>query len=205
VELAATAIDQEGKSYGTQSQSMDFKVAPDRVAPDLPSHLPVPPGRYMVRLAGNSDGRTGTVFVDVDVPDFAKTPLSASGLVLRREPAARVTDQTIAALVPFVPTTVRAFAASEDVKAFLRVYQGGKGRIVPVRMTAKILSDANKVVSNQEAVLESGEFSETRSADYQIALPLAHLSAGDYLFEVEAQSGTRRVQRSARFRVVPAQ
>jgi hypothetical protein len=34
-------------------------------------------------------------------------------------------------------------------------------------------------------------------------LPLAHLTPGEFLLEVDAQSGARRVRRTARFSVVP--
>jgi hypothetical protein len=203
VALAATAIDADSKSYGTQRQTMEITSAPgSRMQPDLLSHLPLPPGRYMVRLAAESEGRTGTVFVDVEVPDFAKSPLSLSGLVLQRGAAARVADKVIASLIPVAPTTVREFSTADDVSVYLRVYQGGKGRVVPVRMLASVTSERNNVTSNQDAVIEVGDFGDARSADYRVMLPLAHLAPGEYLLEVEAQSGARRLKRSARFTVV---
>jgi VWFA-related protein len=203
VALAATAIDTDSKSYGTQRQTMDVTSTPgSRTQPDLPSHLPLPPGRYMVRLAAESEGRTGTVFVDVEVPEFTKSPLSLSGLVLQRGAAVRVADKVIAGLIPVAPTTVREFSTADEVTVFLRVYQGGKGRVVPVRMLAKVTSERNNVTSNQDAVIEVADFGDARSADYRVMLPLAHLAPGDYLLEVEAQSGARRHKRSARFTVV---
>jgi VWFA-related protein len=203
VALAATAIDTDSKSYGTQRQTMEVTSTPgSRIHPDLPSHLPLPPGRYMVRLAAESEGRTGTVFVDVEVPDFAKSPLPLSGLVLQRGSAARVADKVIASLIPVAPTAGREFSTADEVTVFLRVYQGGKGRVAPVRMLAKVTNERNNVTSNQEAVIEVDEFGETRAADYRVALPVAHLSPGAYLLEVDARSGTRRVLRSARFTIV---
>jgi hypothetical protein len=205
VDLAATAIDMDSKPLGTYRQTLQISSRDGRQAqPDLPSHLTLPSGRYMVRLAAESEGRTGTVFVDVDVPDFTKDPLSLSGLVLQLSPAAPVSDKAIADLIPVVPTTIRAFDAAADVTVFLRVYQGGKGRVVPVRMLAKVTNERANVTSNQEAVIEAGEFGETRAADYRVALPVAHLGPGAYLLEVEARSGARRVLRSARFTIVEA-
>jgi hypothetical protein len=205
VNLAATAIDTDSKSHGTHRQTIDISSRTGRrQQPDLPSHLPLPPGRYMVRLAAESEGRTGTVFTDVEVPDFTKDPLSLSGLVLQRSPATPVADKVIADLIPVVPTTVRDFDTGDEVTVFLRVYQGGKGRVVPVRMSAKVTNERNGVSSNQEAVLEVDEFGDTRAADYRVALPVAHLAPGAYLLEVEAQSGARRMRRSARFAIVGA-
>ena len=158
----------------------------------------------MLRVAAASEGRSGSVFVDVDVPDFAKDPLSASGLILERRPIPPNRDKFIADLVPLVPTTHRQFLASDEVAVFLRVYQGGKGKIVPVRMIARIKNDKNAVASNHEGMLEVDNFSEHRAADFGVALPLDHLSPGEYLLEVDAQSGARHVTRTARFEVVAA-
>jgi hypothetical protein len=141
--------------------------------------------------------------IDIDVPNFEKDPLSASGLMLQRRPAPGIADKAIENLVPFLPTTVRQFRTADDVGVFERIYQGGKGRIVPVRMTAKVTNEKSSVTSSQEAMLDLENFSEARSADYQVTLPLAHLTPGEYLLEVDAQSGARRVRRTARFSVVP--
>jgi VWFA-related protein len=203
VELTTTAYDLEGKPRGTLRQTMTITpMAGSPIEPDLPGHFPLRPGRYMVRIAATSEGRSGGVFVDVDVPDFAKDPLSASGLMLQRRPAPPNRDKFIADLVPLVPTTHRQFLASDDVAMFVRIYQGGKGKIVPVRMTARVKNDKNGVASNHEGMLEVENFSEHRAADFEVSLPLDHLSPGEYLLEVDAQSGARHVTRTARFAVV---
>jgi len=201
VELTTTAYDSEGKPRGTLRQTIN--IAPGApIEPDLPGHFPLRPGRYMLRVAATSEGRSGGVFVDLDVPDFAKDPLSASGLILQRRPSPQNRDKFIAELVPLVPTTQRQFLSSDEVAVFLRIYQGGKSKIVPVRMTARIKNDKNSVASNHEGTLEVENFSEHRAADFQVWLPIDHLSPGQYLLEVDAQSGARHVTRTARFEVV---
>jgi VWFA-related protein len=205
VELTTTAYDSEGKPRGTLRQTITITATPGAaIEPDLPGHFPLRPGRYMLRVAAASEGRSGNVFVDVDVPDFAKDPLSASGLILQRRPILPNRDKFIADLVPLVPTTHRQFLASDEVAVFLRIYQGGKGKIVPVRMTARIKNDKNAVASNHEGMLEVENFSEHRAADFGVSLPIDHLPPGQYLLEVDAQSGARHVTRTARFEVVAA-
>lgn len=61
--------------------------------------------------------------------------------------------------------------------------------------------DLGAKLRGQETMLDVENFSAARSADYQVTLPLAQLSAGKYLLEVEAQSADHRVQRAARFTV----
>ena len=203
VELTSTAYDLEGKARGTLHQTITITpTAGASLEPDLPGHFPLQPGRYMLRVAAASEGRSGAVFVDLDVPDFAKDPLSASGLILQRRPVRPSHDKFIADLVPLVPTTHRQFLASDEVAVFLRIYQGGKGKIVPVRMTARIKNDKNAVASNHEGMLEVENFSEHRAADFGVAVPLDHLPPGQYLLEVDAQSGARHVTRTARFEIV---
>ena len=203
IELSATAIDMDAKPHGIQRETITVTPNPvSGISPDLPAHLPLAPGRYVVQVAAKSDGRAGGAAIDIDVPNFEKDPLSASGLMLQLRPAPANGDKAIETFVPFLPTTVRQFHTGDEVGLFLRIYQGGKGKIVPVRMTAKVTSDQNKVTSTQEAMLETESFSAARSADYELKLPLAHLTPGDYLLEVDAQSGARHVKRTARFAVV---
>jgi hypothetical protein len=61
--------------------------------------------------------------------------------------------------------------------------------------------DLGAKLRGQETMLDVENFSAARSADYQVTLPLAQLSAGKYLLEVEPQSADHRVQRAARFTV----
>jgi len=204
IELSAAAIDVQAKPHGIQRQTMSVTPnAGSGIAPDLPAHLPLAPGRYMVQVSASTDGRAGGVVVDVEVPNFSSDALSGSGLMLGSHRPAPIPDKAIADLLPFLPTTARQFHKEDDVGVFVRIYQGGKSRIVPVRMTARVRSEKDAIVSNQEAMLDVENFSGSRSADYQVTLPLAHLQPGEYLLEVDAQSGARHVRRTARFSVVP--
>jgi len=121
---------------------------------------------------------------------------------LQRRPAPPIRDKFVSDLVPIVPTTHRRFLASDDVVVFVRIYQGGKGRIVPVRMTATVKNENDTIASNHEGMLEVDNFSQNRAADFELPLTLQHLSPGEYLLEVDAQSGARHVTRTARFSVV---
>ena len=201
IDLSATAVDLDGKPCGTQEQSITISPSSGSIQPDLPAHLPLKEGRYLVQLSAQAGGRSGVVVVDVDVPNFSRDGLSASGLILGRPSDSPITDKALANLIPFLPRTRRQFQSKDDVAAFVRVYQGGNGKLAPVRMSAKVTDEKNVVRSNQEAVLDSASFSAARSADYQLTLPLAHLTPGEYLLDIDAQSGERHVRRTARFTV----
>ena len=71
------------------------------------------PGKNQVRLSAHSaaaDTR-GSVYVDVDVPDFRKEKLSLSGVVLNSAlPSAPVAPaRALRDVVPLAPTSERAF------------------------------------------------------------------------------------------------
>ncbi len=139
VELAAIAIDMDGKPKGSHRQTVTVTpTASSDLAPDLHAHLRLPPGRYLIQISARSEDRAGSAVVDVDVPDFLKDPFSASGLMLQlRRRAAPITDKGIADLVPFMPATIRAFRSDDDVAVFLRIYEGGKGPLTPVQVSGK--------------------------------------------------------------------
>ena len=203
VELSAIAIDVDGKVKGAERQRITIPATSGSDAShDLPAHLRVPPGRYIFQLSAKATDRTGGVAVDVDVPNFSKESLSASGLMLQRRPVPAIDDKALAALVPFLPTADRRFFPSDDVAVFLRIYQSGKDRSLPVRMSARVINERNEVASRYESTLETANFSQTRSADYEASLPLQPLVPGEYLLEIDAQAGERRLQRTARFTVV---
>jgi hypothetical protein len=201
VALTTTSYDLDGKPHGMQRQTMTLTPAPGSRGPDLLSHLPLLPGRYMIRVAAEHGEKSGQVFIDVDVPDFAKAPLSMSGFLVQRAPTPPVQDPAIASLIPIAPTTLRTFAAGDEVTMFARVYQGGKGKLVPVQMSAKVTNAHGDAASHQDLVLDAEQFGEMRAADYRVQLPIANLEPGDYLFEVEAKSGAPLVRRTVRFSI----
>ena len=99
------------------------------------------------------------MFVDVDVPDFAKDPLSASGLILQRKPATPIGDKVIADLVPDHADHSSAVSPVRQGGCFVRIYQGGKGRLVPVRMIGEGEERQQCDASNHESMLEVENFS----------------------------------------------
>jgi VWFA-related protein len=195
IDLTATLLDLDGRPCGTQHGSTS--VGAPQAAP---LHLSAEPGRYLVQLSAQAEGRSGVVVVDVEVPNFSRDALSASGLIMGRAANSHLNDTGLPDL-PFLPSTQRQFQSTDDVAAFLRVYEGGSGKTATVRMSAKITDEKNVVRSKNDAVLEATNFSAARSADYSLPLPLAQLSPGRYLLEVDARLGDRRVQRTARFTV----
>ena len=177
----------------------------DALRYDVLSRFALAPGRYQVRLNVHSAliDTSGSVYADVEVPDFARADLAASGIEL----GAKVPDDSprtdvLAAILPIVPTSARDFASSEPVVVFLRVFQGGASPPVAATLSTKILDIRDAVVFETTAMLAPERFDATRAAGYQLDLPLARLSRGPHLLSITASlPGGRSVRRDMVFRV----
>jgi VWFA-related protein len=211
VELLIKAFTADGDLKSSEAQTIPLTVpaAPadrDSSRYDLLARIEVPrPGKYEVRVSAQSDlsDTRGSVYIDVEVPDFKDAKLSLSGVVVGAlatgapvAPARALND-----LTPVVPTTERAFAASDLVTAFVRVYQGGNGKLGPVTMKVRIADVADRAVFSQSDTLDVPQFDDHRAAPYQFRLPIKTLAAGRYLLTFEASAGKTVVNRDVVFHV----
>ncbi len=154
-------------------------------------------------VASEATGRRGSIYLSVDVPDFDRDAVSLSGVVLSSAlsstptaPAGALRD-----VVPFAPTANRNFSATDIVTAFLRVYQGGGDKLSSASISATILDAAGKTVFSRTDTLAPDRFGTNRAADHQLRLPLATLSAGDYLLTLATTVGKTTAKRDVRFQV----
>jgi hypothetical protein len=204
---AIGAFTGEGFHRATRRLEATMTLLPGTGAPaeiDLLASVDLRPGRYSIRVGAHSgfSGKGGSVYADLDVPDFARAPLSLSGVMLSAAPGPVVAPRDhLVKLLPIVPTTRRAFTRDDAVRAFLRVYQGGRAPLRPVSMTVTVVDSADAVLLAHEEALETGRFNRNRAADYQVPLPLAQLAPGEYLLTLTAVMGERSERRDVRFTV----
>jgi len=172
---------------------------------DIPLRFDLAPGRHQLRLAVelSPSGLTGSVFADVEVPDFRKEAVSLSGVVLGEpaDPTAGPEDRELDSLVPIRPTVRRTFTRDDHATAFLRVYQGGNKVPVPVALAVRIVDATDTAVLDTTQTLGPDRFDVTRAAECLLDLPLSRLPAGPYLLTFEATLGKRSVRRDVRFTV----
>jgi VWFA-related protein len=173
---------------------------------DVLARIAVPkPGKYELRITAHSDlvNTRGSVYVDVDVPDFRKDKLSLSGVIVNAIPGTGPTApaRLFNDLTPVAPTTERTFAATDIVTAALRVYQGAGEKPVAVPIKVTIQDAAGKSVLEKADTLAADRFSADHAADYQFRLPLAALKAGEYLLTFEATAGKATARRDVRFSI----
>ena len=207
VTARVNAYDAGGKRRATDALTGRIVLRPGvsgEVVFELLSRVDLEPGHYQLRIAADSSlaHKSGSVYCDVQVPDFRRSPLSLSGVVLSATPGATAARKdAIASLIPVVPTALRDFDAEQRVTAFLRVYEGGAAPLARVLITTQVRDTRDEIVFEQTANLGPDQFSNVRAADYQLDLPIAQLRPGPHLLTIQATAGKASARRDVRFAV----
>ncbi len=202
VEFVAVAFNDQWKQVAAITQRLMLPPATESVLfSETAARLNLPPGRYEVRAAmrNTADDRTGSVYASVTVPDFARDPISLSGIAIEQPSGGAAMLEDLASVVPARMTTSRVFLAGERVAVVARVYQGRARTLIPVRVTARIVDGQDRTASTTETTLEPTAFGAERHADYRLDLPLDRLAAGEYLLTLDASTATTSVRRDLRF------
>jgi VWFA-related protein len=189
--LVRTLYDATGRAGPPLPEKLQLTVPPaggDEVRYDVYQRLTLAPGRYSIRLNATSTAldRSGSVYADIEVPDFTRPALSASGLVIGSKPAGAARTDVLASVLPVVPTSARDFAANDQSVAFLRFFQGGEAPIVPVTVATQILDASDTKVFEASGTIAPTAFDGSRSAPFEIPLPLEKLRHGPYLLSITA-------------------
>jgi len=185
------------------------------VAYEVLTRLDLPPGSYQLRVAATGSlgampapdprvpavaliapdedirGKAGSVYCDVDVPDFAAAPLSLSGIALNLSPGLTAgPKERLASVLPIVPTTERTFRRIDQVTAFVRVYQGGTGTVAPVTLVVRVIDGRGRTVIEASDEIAADRFQSARAADSILDVPVARLAPGPHLLTLQATRGT---------------
>lgn len=183
VELQTSAFSPDGSNRGSQRQNAQVVLrdgASGLVRYEMLSKIDLKPGRYELRLAAHHTNldKSGSVYADVEVPDFMKAPLSLSGAVLNLTPSlASAPKDGLAAVLPFAPTAERAFLVSQKVLAFLRAYQSHDRARIPVQLAIRIVDAHDRAVVSETQTLGADRFGVVERA-VEPAAPTAPVGRG---------------------------
>ena len=194
--IAVQAVDRVGRSVASATQDSTITVARAAGRPaevNIPSRLELPPGEYEIRAAVTdaASGKVASVYAGLTIPKFDDDPLSLSDISV--ETASGPAGESL-------PTTRRAFRASDKIRAVVQIYQGTRrtDALMPVSMRVQILDAKGKAIRDQSLPFDTPAFTNRR-ADCVITLPLASLLPGEYLLKLDALKDQKTVGRAVRF------
>jgi VWFA-related protein len=217
LEFGFSALDAKGKLVPGERSTVNLALKPDTMARvkqhgfRVVSQINLPPGRYQLRVAAaESGGRAGSVFYDLEVPDFYEQPLAMSGLAVtaasaRLMPTARSKDP-LRDFLPAPPVAAREFERRDELAIFAEVYENApRGGEHKIDITTTVRASDGRVVLQSQEERSSSELQGGRGGyGYSTRIPLAEFAPGTYVLHVEAKSRTapdRGVGRDVQFRV----
>ena len=207
IDVQVRAFTQGGKQQAAVRSRVDARFAPNRgrtAATEVVSQLRLKPGIYAIRASAYSErmAESGSVYADIEVPDFTKLPLGLSGVVLMAYPKPEsVTPTPFPIQLPALPTTERDFQRTAIARAHVRVYQGGKTPVAAVSIRSTILDEKSKNVFDRTETVDAAKFDANRSTDVRVDIPVAQLSPGLHRLRIEAFAGSAVTHRDVTFRV----
>lgn len=209
------AVAASGKVEATDHSTITLNVKPETHhtlrARGFRTHsrLELSPGRYQIRVAAlvAGTGLVGSIHQELEVPDFSKSALDMSGLVLTSvvagyTPTAHLDDR-MREVLPAPPTTTRDFRNDEAIALFAEVYESGGTAGRDVILRTRVRSDAGQVVFERDDVRAADEMKRSKGG-YSLQISLRRFTQGDYVLRLEAESrgaASKAVAREAAFRV----
>lgn len=221
VELSLYALDERGRQHGGNFFQFNLALRPEtyeRVRGSvvrLNPRIALPPGRYQLRVGVRETGagEMGTVFADLQVPDYNARGMAMSGLLLtddaaRQQFSAQPDDQLPSGTLPAPATSRRSFNQSAVVHAFAELYDTGtsrEARRIEV-VTTLVGEDGNAAFSSRETV--GGATADVKSSRVPIAkqIPLKDVRPGRYVLRLEARllgGGVPPIVRETPLTVIP--
>jgi VWFA-related protein len=215
IELSLYGIGENGKALAGTRTILDLTLRPEtrervktfgvRVNP----RISLPPGRYHLRIGAREEvaGMTGTVFYDLDVPDFRKDKLMMGGLLLasnmgQQTPSIQP-DPVLQKVMPAAATSRREFSQRDLIAVYTEIYDNlGAQMARHIDVAVRIVSEDGKEVLAIRDTLENGGVAPKKPWDlygYTRDIALKNVVPGRYALRVEAQvRGNRDIKPVAR-------
>ncbi len=201
IELSFFGLNDRGKAVSAAWSELDLNLRPD-TRDRVTAHgvranprISLPPGRYQIRIGAREtvSGQTGSVFYDLDVPDFRKEKLMLGGLLMTT-PSVQQTpsiqpDPVVSKLLPAPATSRREFPQSDVLALYTEVYDNDTSRQPRhIDVSLRVLSESGTEVFVSRDELVNGTAGEKPWNIYGLAkrIPLKALAPGRYVLRMEA-------------------
>jgi hypothetical protein len=159
-------------------------VVGDTITYQIVSKWELPPGRFQLRTTVSSAKlkKSGSVYLDVDVPDFQHASVALSGLVMGfADPHRRAVDGTAIEqdLLPLEPVLDRTFTAADTLRVFYDVWRRN-----PQDQVATSLEILDERFAHVRTAAEAVPAQATGHVDVDV--PLEGLAPGAYVLRISA-------------------
>ena len=201
IELSFYGLDERGKALSAAWSELELNLRPetrDRVTAHgvrANPRINLPAGRYQIRIGARETvgGQTGSVFYDIDVPDFRKEKLMLSGLLMTT-PSVQQTpsiqpDPVVSKLLPAPATSRRDFPQSDVLALYTEIYDNDTSRQQRhIDVSVQVISEdgTKMVVSRDELVNGTSGEKPWDIYGYAKRIPLKALAPGRYVLRMEA-------------------
>lgn len=199
VGLRVEAFNMDGRSVGAQ----EYRVSdvPSSSGVELARQLELGPGRYQVRVGARAErtGLRGSVYYDLEVPDFSRDAMLLSDVVwVRAETTFSSPSAVQAPALSVVPTTRRVFARTDKPTLLFHVYQ--RGRAAPTQLQLEIRDALGQAAHVEGRSIPADQFLDS-VATASFSLPLMRLTPQSYVVVITAVADRTTVVRHTRFDV----
>ena len=165
----------------------------DTATYQVQASLALPPGRYQLRASATSAklSKGGSVYLEVDVPDFKKAGIELGGVVLGVAPDESVplaANRMTPGWLPMTPALKREFGRDDTVRLICDVVRQD-------RIAADVIVDLVDIEGRVVRTLEKQRLGSGRSARLDVSLSLADVAPGGYTLRVAAREGASVAQR----------
>ena len=171
------------------------------------------PGHYQIRgAAANGPEKQGSVWYDVEIPDFSKNALAMSDVVLASQVAMlRPTlrpDVLLADGLPGPPTTLREFPEGGTVAIYAEVYDNQLDRPHDIEASVVVTNQRGEIAFRTVETRTDRQLAESHGVfRVKAGIPLVNIGPGSYTLTVDARQTVNRAVSAGRavpFQVVRA-
>ncbi len=226
IELSYFSVNDGGKSLGGTRSEVALRLLPQNYARvqrfglRLNPRITLPPGRYQVRIGvrESGGGDVGTVFYDLDVPDFTKNDLAISGMLVTAAtaqvmPTPQPDPVLTKEMLPLPATSRREFLQGDVLALFTEVYDNmSPSKPHKVDIATRLIAEDGREVFKADETRDSSELKTSQKGGgygHVAEIPLAEVNPGRYLLTVDAlprnhDKNAKPVSRETLITVYPA-
>ena len=220
LELSFFSLSDQAKALAGTRTVLDLDLRPEtrervqRHGFRINPRINLPPGRYQVRIGAreNVSGQMGTVFYDLEVPDFRKEKLMIGGLLVasamgQQAPSIQQ-DPVVAKVLPGAATSKRAFKQGDLLAIYTELYDNNSAK-QPRRydIAVRLLSETGTEVFVSRDDVSNLPDNRWEIYGYTRQISLKDVPPGRYLLRVEAQTrnneDVKPVSRETLITVIP--